>query len=328
VSLDPLLPAALPAPCHGSRGVSQVPGRTLARLPSLSSDPGGIAAPSPLWRLDAASALATAFGSPDHQLSRLDHAAVALAVYASQCGSPRAHARLATGWWPTFAVRDSHPLGSQWKVSGDCYIIHPPPPGLAWRKAGLDPSGSGDTPSEMAGFESASVDGSLVVAGFDLRGRPRPLTLIQPPSGRRWPSRGGRRWTPRCAAATSPAAPAPVPTASCRRGHQVDRVEPRPQRRGGLVEDRARCRVNVVPTVVAGVGPARFDAVMLPRLFAYLAEDAVRIEMAAQPVQARVVGREHPLEALQYKVLSRLFSYSSLPSGQEYRFRCIPTVEG
>lgn len=94
------------------------------------------------------------------------------------------------------------------------------------------------------------------------------------------------------------------------------------------MEDRARCRVNVVPTVVAGVGPARFDAVMLPRLFAYLAEDAVRIEMAAQPVQARVVGREHPLEALQYKVLSRLFSYSSLPSGQEYRFRCIPTVEG
>jgi hypothetical protein len=67
VSLDLLLPVARPALCHGDDGVSQVPARTLARLPSFSSDPGGIAAPSHSWRLDAASAIDTAFGSPnDH----------------------------------------------------------------------------------------------------------------------------------------------------------------------------------------------------------------------------------------------------------------------
>jgi hypothetical protein len=100
VSLDPLLPVALPALCHGDTGVSQVPGRTLARLPSLSLDPGGIAAPGHSRRLDAASAIDTAFGSPNVNLSRLDHAAIALAVYASQCGSPR----------PT---QDSLPAGGQ-----------------------------------------------------------------------------------------------------------------------------------------------------------------------------------------------------------------------
>ena len=100
VSLDPLLPAALPALCHGDTGGSQVPGRTLARLPSLSLDPGGIVAPGHSRRLDAASAIDTAFGSPNVNLSRLDHAAIALAVYASQCGSPR----------PT---QDSLPAGGQ-----------------------------------------------------------------------------------------------------------------------------------------------------------------------------------------------------------------------
>ena len=43
-----------------------------------------------------------------HYLSRLDHTASALAVYASQAGSPRRHARLASGWWLAFARRDSH----------------------------------------------------------------------------------------------------------------------------------------------------------------------------------------------------------------------------
>lgn len=135
VSLDPLLPAALPALCHGDTGVSQVPARTLARLPSLSLDPGGIAAPSHSRRLDAASAIDTAFGSPNDQSFEArsrGHRARCLR-FAVRVTPP--HARLATGWWPTFAVRDSHPLGSLQKVSGDSYLIHPPPPGFSWRKS-------------------------------------------------------------------------------------------------------------------------------------------------------------------------------------------------
>jgi hypothetical protein len=140
VGLDPLLPAALPALCHGDTGVSQVPGRTLARLHSLSLDPGGIAAPSLSRRLDAASAIDTAFGSPNDQSFEArsrSHRARCLR-FAVRVTPP--HARLATGWWPTFAVRDSHPLGSQQKVSGDCYVIHPPSPGLSWRKSISCPS--------------------------------------------------------------------------------------------------------------------------------------------------------------------------------------------
>src|SRR5262249_53681387 len=44
--LDPCSPVALPAPFHGGHGASQVPGRTLARLPTFL-DPGGISAPGP-----------------------------------------------------------------------------------------------------------------------------------------------------------------------------------------------------------------------------------------------------------------------------------------
>ena len=43
---------------------------------------------------------------PRKAISGLNHTAPTLAVYASQCGSPRAHARLASGWWPTFAGQD------------------------------------------------------------------------------------------------------------------------------------------------------------------------------------------------------------------------------
>jgi hypothetical protein len=43
--------------------------------------------------------------SHDSYLSRLNHAAHALAVYASQPGSPRHHARLASGWGPPLPGR-------------------------------------------------------------------------------------------------------------------------------------------------------------------------------------------------------------------------------
>jgi len=44
------------------------------------------------------------------------------------------HARLASGWWPSLAGRDSNPLGSIVKFPS-CYASTslPPHPGLAWR---------------------------------------------------------------------------------------------------------------------------------------------------------------------------------------------------
>ena len=69
----------------------------------------------------AAPAMSTA-KAPAWQLSRLNHTASALAVYASQTGSPRYHARLAPGCWPSSSGRDCLPAGFHRKVS-QC-ILH------------------------------------------------------------------------------------------------------------------------------------------------------------------------------------------------------------
>ena len=61
--------------------------------------------------------------APAFVLSRLNHTASALAVYASQAGSPRHHARLASGCWPNSSGRAWLPVGFQRKVSR-C-ILHP-----------------------------------------------------------------------------------------------------------------------------------------------------------------------------------------------------------
>ena len=64
----------------------------------------------------AAPAVSTA-KAPAFVLSRLNHTASALAVYASQAGSPRHHARLASGCWPSSSGRAWLPAGFQRKVS-------------------------------------------------------------------------------------------------------------------------------------------------------------------------------------------------------------------
>jgi len=66
-------------------------------------------------------------------LSRLNHAACTLPVYASQRGSLRHHATLGAGWWPTFAGRDWIPAGLHRKVSEIMITSLPPFPGFAWR---------------------------------------------------------------------------------------------------------------------------------------------------------------------------------------------------
>ena len=65
----------------------------------------------PLRHADAAPALTTT-KAPTIPLSRLNHTASALAVYASQGGLPHHHARLASGCRPGSTGRAFHPQGS------------------------------------------------------------------------------------------------------------------------------------------------------------------------------------------------------------------------
>ena len=75
----------------------------------------------PLQCAGAAPAVSTT-KAPTFVLSRLNHTASALAVYASQAGSPRHHARLASGCWPSSSGRACLPAGFRRKVSS-C-ILH------------------------------------------------------------------------------------------------------------------------------------------------------------------------------------------------------------
>jgi hypothetical protein len=75
------------------------------------SDPGGIAHARPLRRRDAAFRSYYDVGSRKVGISGLHHTTRSLAVSASQPGSPRDHARLASGCWPGSAGRGWLPAG-------------------------------------------------------------------------------------------------------------------------------------------------------------------------------------------------------------------------
>jgi len=72
-------------------------------------------------------------GSDATPLSGLNHTASALAVYASQPGLPRDHARLASGWWPAISGRAFHTRGTPSERFPHCLLLLPPLPGFAWR---------------------------------------------------------------------------------------------------------------------------------------------------------------------------------------------------
>jgi hypothetical protein len=105
----------------GDDRISYVPGEPPCAL-ALLFDPGRTDASGLLRCTGAAPAMSTA-KAPAKQLSRLNHTASALAVYASQAGSPRHHARLASGCWPDSSGRAWLPAGFHRKVSR-C-ILHP-----------------------------------------------------------------------------------------------------------------------------------------------------------------------------------------------------------
>ncbi len=89
------------------------PHASMPRSPTPARSPR----PALLWRVDAAFRRINNVGSRACNLSRLDHAACTLPVYASQGGSLRHHATLGSGWWPALAGRHCSPAGSRWKVS-------------------------------------------------------------------------------------------------------------------------------------------------------------------------------------------------------------------
>ncbi len=104
----------------GSRSVETTGSPTFLGNPdcalALLFDPGRTDASGPLRCPGTAPAMSTA-KAPALQLSRLHHTASALAVYASQAGSPRHHARLASGCWPSSSGRAWLPAGFHRKVS-------------------------------------------------------------------------------------------------------------------------------------------------------------------------------------------------------------------
>ena len=96
---------------HGDDRISHVPGEPqLCVCPALR--PRRDRRVRPLRHADAAPALTTT-KAPALQLSRLNHTASALTVYASQDGLPHHHARLASGCRPSSTGRAWLPAGFQ-----------------------------------------------------------------------------------------------------------------------------------------------------------------------------------------------------------------------
>lgn len=74
-----------------------------------------------------------------------------------------------------------------------------------------------------------------------------------------------------------------------RRGHQEDGVKPEFQRRGRILEDRAAHRVFMVSAELARIRRPVCDAMMLGDLLTLRTEDAVWIESALEPFEARCI---------------------------------------
>jgi len=98
-------------------------GNPLVCMPR-SSTPASSADLAMLRYADAAFRLTNDVGAREHYLSRLNHAACTLPVYASQGGSLRHHATLGSGWWPPSAGREWVPAGFRKKVSETFWLLY------------------------------------------------------------------------------------------------------------------------------------------------------------------------------------------------------------
>jgi hypothetical protein len=101
----------------GDDRISQVPGGPHCER-ALLSDPGGTSALGH-YRASVLSSTVRTMSTPAMNIiSRLNHTARPLAVYASQDGLLHHHARLASGWLACLSGQGCIPTGSRRKVSG------------------------------------------------------------------------------------------------------------------------------------------------------------------------------------------------------------------
>ena len=102
--------------CGGDTGASQVPGEPPCVHAPLS-DPGGIAVPGPSHHCDAAFRSSDGVGSHELIISRLNHAAYTLPVYASRPALPQDSRNTRFWLWTNFTRRGWLPAGLHRKVS-------------------------------------------------------------------------------------------------------------------------------------------------------------------------------------------------------------------
>jgi hypothetical protein len=108
-------------------------GTSSVRLHMFHSDSGGTAHTRPLQCSSVAPVISKA-KAPTTGLSKLNSMAFGLAVYASQDGLPRHHAKLASGRWSGAAGRAFHPQGPYERFQSCILTSHPPFPSFAWHK--------------------------------------------------------------------------------------------------------------------------------------------------------------------------------------------------
>src|SRR4029077_21107185 len=77
--------------------------------------------------------------------------------------------------------------------------------------------------------------------------------------------------------------------------HQIDRIEPKPERSRGVVVNRVCCRVNVVPAEIATIGRALGNTMILCHSVTVFAKDAIGIEMGLEPFQAGGIVWKHAI---------------------------------
>ena len=104
---------------------------SIVRLHMFSPDAGRTACTRPLRCSNMALGKRKA-KAPTNGLSTLNSMAFGLAVYASQDGLPRHHARLASGRWSGSTGRASHPQDSAERFQICFLTSHSPFPSFAW----------------------------------------------------------------------------------------------------------------------------------------------------------------------------------------------------
>jgi len=125
---DPVAPAGnLP---RRRQDIQSSWGTPIVRL-RMFFDSGRTACTRPVWSSSMALGMRKA-KAPTISLSKLNSMAFGLAVYASWCGLPQPHARLASSRWSDATGRAFHPQGSNERFQSCFLTSHPPLPSFAW----------------------------------------------------------------------------------------------------------------------------------------------------------------------------------------------------